>query len=231
MPSDLSHRTNRKLSPGWHYPLGATPGLGGVNFSLYSATAEEVWLLLFDRPDGDPTDVIRSGTGTGSPGTSSCTASAPASSTGTRSGVPSTRPGASASTTRSCCSTRTRRRSPASSSTRTTCCSPTTRATRRGDLSLDRRDNPAVVPKAIVVDDRVRLAGGRAAVHPVRADGDLRDPPQRVHRPPLVEGGAPGDVPGLHREDPAPSVPRRERRRAPARPRVLRRRLPSRGKG
>ncbi len=59
MPDDLAHRTNRKLSPGWHYPLGATPGLGGVNFSLYSATAEEVWLLLFDRPDGDPTDVIR----------------------------------------------------------------------------------------------------------------------------------------------------------------------------
>ena len=59
MPGDLSHRTNRKLSPGWHYPLGATPGLGGVNFSLYSATAEEVWLLLFDRPEGDPTDIIR----------------------------------------------------------------------------------------------------------------------------------------------------------------------------
>ncbi|HQU12647.1 MAG TPA: alpha-amylase family glycosyl hydrolase, partial [Thermodesulfobacteriota bacterium] len=59
MPGDLSHRTNRKLSPGWHYPLGATLGMGGVNFSLYSATAEEVWLLLFDRPDGNPTDIIR----------------------------------------------------------------------------------------------------------------------------------------------------------------------------
>lgn len=59
MTNDLSHRTNRKLSPGWHYPLGATLGLGGVNFSLYSANAEEVWLLLFDRPDSDPTDIIR----------------------------------------------------------------------------------------------------------------------------------------------------------------------------
>ena len=59
VPNDLSHRTNRKLSPGWHYPLGATLGQGGVNFSLYSANAEEVWLLLFDRPDGDPTDIIR----------------------------------------------------------------------------------------------------------------------------------------------------------------------------
>jgi glycogen operon protein len=59
MAHELTHRTNRKLSRGWHYPLGATPGLGGVNFSLHSATAEEVWLLLFDRPDGGPTDIIR----------------------------------------------------------------------------------------------------------------------------------------------------------------------------
>ncbi len=58
MPNDLSHRTSRKLSPGSHYPLGAALGPGGVNFSLYSANAEEVWLLLFDRPDGDPTDII-----------------------------------------------------------------------------------------------------------------------------------------------------------------------------
>ena len=34
MPDDLSHRANRKLSPGWRSPLGATLGLGGVNFSL-----------------------------------------------------------------------------------------------------------------------------------------------------------------------------------------------------
>jgi glycogen operon protein len=59
MPDDLSHRTNRKLSPGRHFPLGATLEPGGVNFSLYSATAEEVWLLLFDRPDGEPTDILR----------------------------------------------------------------------------------------------------------------------------------------------------------------------------
>jgi glycogen operon protein len=59
VPNDLSHRTNRKLSPGSHYPLGATLGPGGVNFSLYSANAEEVYLLLFDRPDGEPTDIIR----------------------------------------------------------------------------------------------------------------------------------------------------------------------------
>ena len=59
MPDDLSHRTNRKLSPGSHHPLGATLVPGGVNFSLFSATADEVWLLLFDRPDGNPTDILR----------------------------------------------------------------------------------------------------------------------------------------------------------------------------
>jgi glycogen operon protein len=58
MAHELSRRTDRKLSPGRHYPLGATVEPGGVNFSLYSATAEEVWLLLFDRPDGIPTDII-----------------------------------------------------------------------------------------------------------------------------------------------------------------------------
>ncbi len=74
----------------------------------------------------------------------------------------------------------------------------------------------------------VRLERGRAAVHPVRTDGDLRDPPEGVHRTPLLEGVAPGDVPGLHREDSAPSVPRRERRRAAPRAGVLRRGLPPR---
>ena len=59
MPNELSHRTNRKLSPGSHDPLGADVQEGGVNFSLYSANAEEVYLLLFDRPDGDPTDILR----------------------------------------------------------------------------------------------------------------------------------------------------------------------------
>ena len=74
----------------------------------------------------------------------------------------------------------------------------------------------------------VRLEGGRATVHPVRTDGDLRDAPEGIHRPPLLERRAPGDVPRLHREDPSPSVPRSERRRAAPRPRVLRRGLPPR---
>ncbi|MCL5966111.1 MAG: glycogen debranching protein GlgX [Deltaproteobacteria bacterium] len=60
MPThELPHRTSRKVSPGKFYPLGATPTPEGVNFALYSQNATEVYLLLFDRPDGEPTDVIR----------------------------------------------------------------------------------------------------------------------------------------------------------------------------
>ncbi len=55
----LETKTKRKVTEGRYYPLGATPGPDGVNFALYSRTAREVYLLLFDRPDGDPTDVIR----------------------------------------------------------------------------------------------------------------------------------------------------------------------------
>jgi isoamylase len=55
----LSTRTSRKLSPGSIYPLGATLTAEGVNFSLFSRYAAEVYLLLFDDPAGDPTDVIR----------------------------------------------------------------------------------------------------------------------------------------------------------------------------
>ncbi|MDA8122653.1 MAG: alpha-amylase family glycosyl hydrolase, partial [Deltaproteobacteria bacterium] len=59
MGTELRHRTARKISEGNHYPLGATLGGDGVNFCLYSLNAEEVYLLLFDRTDGDPTDVIK----------------------------------------------------------------------------------------------------------------------------------------------------------------------------
>jgi len=55
----LEHRTSRVVGPGLAYPLGATPGPTGVNFALYSKHADEVFLLLFDAADGDPTDVVR----------------------------------------------------------------------------------------------------------------------------------------------------------------------------
>jgi len=59
MAREPSPRTKRKLSPGRFYPLGATPAADGVNFALFSQHAAEVFLVLFDRPDGEPSDVIR----------------------------------------------------------------------------------------------------------------------------------------------------------------------------
>ncbi|MEI6125039.1 MAG: glycogen debranching protein GlgX [Pseudomonadota bacterium] len=59
MLHELSHRTNKNVTPGKYYPLGAVPREGGVNFAIYSKHAKEVFLLLFDAPDGAPTDMIR----------------------------------------------------------------------------------------------------------------------------------------------------------------------------
>ncbi len=61
MGDDLRHRTSRTLSAGRFYPLGATVSRDGVNFALFSQNAREVFLLLFDRPDGEPTDIVRIG--------------------------------------------------------------------------------------------------------------------------------------------------------------------------
>ncbi len=59
MGDPLLHRTGRMLSEGSDNPLGATATPDGVNFAVYSRNARELYLLLFDRPDGEPTDVIR----------------------------------------------------------------------------------------------------------------------------------------------------------------------------
>jgi len=59
MMHQLTPRTTRKVSPGKFYPLGATLYPDGVNFALYSRHATAVFLLLFDRPDGEPTDIIQ----------------------------------------------------------------------------------------------------------------------------------------------------------------------------
>src|SRR6478609_9189998 len=55
----LSPQTAKTIQKGREYPLGATVTDGGVNFALYSRNASAVFLLLFDAPNGEPTDVIR----------------------------------------------------------------------------------------------------------------------------------------------------------------------------
>lgn len=59
MAYSLRHSTNKKISPGRFHPLGAALTKDGVNFAIYSRHAKEVYLLLFDRPDNEPTDIIR----------------------------------------------------------------------------------------------------------------------------------------------------------------------------
>jgi isoamylase len=56
---ELKHSTSKKLSAGCHYPLGAAIKPGGVNFALYSQNAVEVYLLLFNESDSLPSDIIR----------------------------------------------------------------------------------------------------------------------------------------------------------------------------
>ena len=59
MAYELKHRTAKTVTAGDYFPLGATLTADGVNFALYSRNAQEVFLLLFDAPDGEPTDVIQ----------------------------------------------------------------------------------------------------------------------------------------------------------------------------
>ncbi|MFA5087567.1 MAG: glycogen debranching protein GlgX [Candidatus Omnitrophota bacterium] len=59
MKHTLTHQTEKKLSPGKSNPRGATPKDNGVNFAIFSKYAQEVFLLLFDAPEGPPTDIIK----------------------------------------------------------------------------------------------------------------------------------------------------------------------------
>mgnify|MGYP003562691332 CR=1 FL=1 len=59
MEYELRHKTKRRISAGNYYPLGANLDEGGGNFAIYSQHASEIFLLLFDRPDGGPTDIIQ----------------------------------------------------------------------------------------------------------------------------------------------------------------------------
>jgi glycogen operon protein len=59
MVYELKHTTTKRILAGRHYPLGATLEPEGVNFALYSQHAIDVYLLLFDTVDGAPSDIIR----------------------------------------------------------------------------------------------------------------------------------------------------------------------------
>jgi isoamylase len=59
LTASVPWRTAFAVEKGSPHPLGATPGIGGVNFSLFSANATRVELLLFARHDApEPFQVI-----------------------------------------------------------------------------------------------------------------------------------------------------------------------------
>jgi glycogen operon protein len=59
MAYELKHRTTKAVEKGKNFPLGAALTSDGVNFAVYSQHAAEVFLLLFDTADGEPTDIIQ----------------------------------------------------------------------------------------------------------------------------------------------------------------------------
>ena len=59
MTDELRHSTSRRIGVGSFHPLGATVREDGVNFAIHSRCATEVFLLLFEREDVGPSDVIR----------------------------------------------------------------------------------------------------------------------------------------------------------------------------
>ena len=65
MDHNLKHNTKKELSSGVASPLGATVVDGGVNFSIFSHFADEVFLLLFDTANSTPSDIIKVSSRTG----------------------------------------------------------------------------------------------------------------------------------------------------------------------
>ncbi len=56
---ELKHQTDRKISKGSFFPLGAAPDQTGANFAVFSRDAREKYLLLFNDSKALPSDVIR----------------------------------------------------------------------------------------------------------------------------------------------------------------------------
>jgi isoamylase len=59
MSYQLKHSSSKTIENGKGYPLGASLTADGVNFAVYSKNAAEAFLLLFDKPNADPTDIIQ----------------------------------------------------------------------------------------------------------------------------------------------------------------------------
>ena len=222
----IEQRTTKAVTKGSPFPLGATLTSDGVNFAIYSKHGAEVFLLLFDAPDGKPTDIIHlqerdkfiwhakvkrveSGATLRLQGLRRVSPRVGITLQRLKAAPRSLRQGGRREVPQ--------RRQPA--------CSPTipspareidlsTRATTRPSCP---RGSSSTTPST----GRASLAGPRAGTA-----RHLRGARQRIHGAPFLRRRLSGDLPRVHREDPAPDPARRQCGGTPARPRVLRRRLP-----
>ena len=220
----------RTVESGRHDPLGATLTPEGTNFALYSASATEVSLVLFDRPDGPPSAVIPlrgptrrvwhafvKGVGAGQLyGYRVKGEHRPEHGLRFNDAKLLLDPYAKAVTGKFRNTDNLLLAYDAGSAAR--------------DLTQDARDNTAVVPKGIVIDDAFDWQGdasppaaaGVAVIYEVHLKGFTAHPSAGVQLP--------GRISASSRRSPT-SPARHQRGRAAARARVLRRRLPDVARG
>ena len=214
------------------FPLGPTWDGNGTNFSLFSEHAQRVELCLFDEDDAR--SASRSPTAPRSTGTATCPASAPARATATASTAPTSPRRATASTRPSCCIDPYAKAIEGNvdwEAANALPYVPDAEDPENADLEPDDEDSAPAIPKCLVVDDRLRLGGRRAAAHPVERDGHLRGPREGLHEAPSRCARGPARHlrrPGLRAGDRLPQGARRHRGRAAADPPHRRRELPAR---
>ena len=205
--------TGPAVGRGRSAPLGATVEPGGVNFSVFSKSADRVELLLFDREDAARADP-------GHPAGSDrpphlpllarlrARASRRASSTAIAPTVPSRPSAACASTRASCCSTPTPWRSPCPTGYSRDAARATGRQHRDGDEERGRR---SAAPTTGRGTRRSSAPGAETVIYELHVRGFTRHP---------SSGVAPGKARHLRRarrEDPLPARSRRHGGRAAAR--------------
>src|SRR5438105_672317 len=209
--TSIEPSTRHEIGLGRFHPLGATLEPDGVNFALYSRHATDVFLLLFDRDDGPPTDVIRLENRT----RFVFHAFVHGVRAGQRYGYRVRGPFDPARGHRfnehkllldpyaKAVSGKPR------NAENLLLAYDASNAAR--DLSLDTRDDAHVAPKAIVIDDRFAWDGDvppqipleHLVIYEAHVKGFTAHPSSRARRP--------GHVPRLRREDPSPRRARRER--------------------
>ena len=201
----LEHRTNRTVESGSPFPLGATPVADGVNFALYSKNAAEVFLLLFDSPDGQPTDMIQLRDRDKFIWHARVQGLIPGQLYGYKvRGDYRPESGLLFNDSKLLLDPYARALTGKFRNTDNLLLAYDAQPA-AGELFPDTRDNTAIVPKSIVVDDAFDWQGVSSPTSRTRRAHHLRGPPQRLHCPRFFGRPLPRDLSRLCREDPVPA--------------------------